>query len=283
MAYEFRLRMTGVVGLVTGGGRVRVVLPNALMGAEGSGPRRRRDKRKAIDGRPLIRHEPVIQVGDVVLASPRGHRIVVDLGTSHPPLSDELGTLPRMAEVTPDHCALGPEYLEPSDPSKVCAVLDIEAGRVVATPPPSLEAELDRIDGTGPGARPMAGDFYWIVPMEDDERVRISLEPFDGSSGPVTVIEVDGRSGAGDLLLANLTAQIGGKQPDPPREDYDFLWYYECLSPDGYEAVRKALKKNRRKKAPVPICVEGCADGAEPGDVTVMSITGQKCRPCVFC
>lgn len=282
MAYEFRLRMTGVVGVLSGEDRVQVILPNALLGDEGSGPRRRKDKRKAVDGQPLIRHEPVIQLGETVLASPRGHRIRVDLGSATPPLTQDLSTLPQMSEVLPDRCELAQGFREPTDPELVSAVMDITRGRVEATPPPGLEAELARLEGGGRTPRRMAGDFYWTVTMNDDEKVQISLEPLGGSSSPVTIIEVDGTSGAGSLLLGNRTAQKGGKQPDPPREDYDFLWYYELLSSDARSSVKRLLKKEKRK-APVPVCVQGCGEGGSPGDVTIQSISGQKCRPCVFC
>jgi len=271
-----------------------------------------------VDGQPLIRHEPVIQFGDALLACPRGHRIRVDLGSSNTPLVRDLSALPQMSEVLPDRCQLAEEFREPSDPQLVSAVLDITHGRVEATPPPGLEAELARLEGARPSPRRMAGDFFWTAPMKDDEKVRISLEPMGGSPSPVTIIEADGRSGAGNLLLGNRTAQIGGKQPDPPREDYDFLWYYELLASGTRASVKRVLKKEKRK-APVPICVEGCGEGRspgnvstmsisgqpgdlsgpsisgqlgdlsgpsisdQPGDFTIMSISGQKCRPCVFC
>lgn len=282
MAYEFRLRMTGVIALLGEESRVRVVLPNALLGDDGSGARRRKDKRRAVDGQPLIRHEPVLQRGNTILASPRGHRIRIELGSASEALVRDLATLPHMAEVLPDACALDDDFREPTDPGKVAAVLDVTQGRLVATPPPGLQAELAPLQGPGPTPRPMSGDFLWSVPMSDGEKVRISLEPFGGSSAPVTIIELDGRSGDETLLLANLTAQVGGKQPDPPREDYDFLWYYELLPRGTRDSVEQLLKKER-KKAPVPVCVEGCADGAGPGEVTILSTGGQKCRPCVFC
>lgn len=289
MTRELRIDIRGVVGFVKrerdGRSEYDVVVPNTLLGEPAPGPREPGNSLKAADGTELLRHDPILYVGDAAI-SLRGHQVNFELPgrpSDVKPYDTAKGFLPKMKLVGGSHnCALESEYGNAggTKTGKLSGILTIDRGRLETLEGDGvglhLESLPDEIDGGNGSTQPnlKAAGLRWTVSLEGlGESLTVTATPAKGASVTLTVPVP--ASGTLQGYLMNHRADL--RETHLPAEDEgdpDFKWFYQMLATVG--PIKKHYNPGNKGELPYPKLGAEVHSTAQPGIAT-------PCRPCEFC
>lgn len=288
--YQLQLEIRGVVGFVkrqsNGLSEYDIVVPNTLRGEPRPGPRDPNEDRDAADGSELLRHDPILFVGDAAI-SLRGYWIRFDFQDQPAPvgLDAKGGSLPDMRLVAGDeNCRVRKDYLPTSSakiqPDTLAGFLKIDRGELATVPDSGdalsikgLPKEIGK-NTPRPGQTDLAAAaLLWTVdfPEPPSGQLVVTAESASGGKRSIRVpMPDDGRVIPGHLM--NHRAQLGHMhRPEKGKGDPDFKWFYEMLE------IKRDIHGHYKGKGSLPFPKGGGAVSPDAEGIDT------PCRPCEFC